>query len=223
MKRNVLIFSLIISILSLIFLCVSYFGILRYGQLYLHSTEYYTNKYVSLPKADKNRVVVAFTASDKELANLKPFLNSILDQSVRVDDIALTIPYSRMKNVDSKLKKVLSVYGFSKDYGNASNLICTVLREPDANTKIIIVDPNVIYGKDFVESLVIKSNENPTKIVFSKDKNEKAGFLVKSAFFDEKIANYEKGFDCNSWLKKCCDNKDCSIGYSENLPTLPKK
>lgn len=198
---------------------LSYYGLIRYGLMYWRSPEYYINRYTALPKADKDRVVVAFTASPDEMAKMGPFVKSILDQTVRVDDIALTIPYKNTGKVPAELKKVLSVYGYSKDYDDASNLICSILREPEANTKVILVEPNVIYGPDFVQTMVKKSNENKDKIVYGgKDRQRKYGLLIKPEFFDDKISQYEKGCGCEKFL---ADNYPVDGVFAEYLDNYP--
>jgi len=215
-KRTGLIISLIFSFVGLIYMTLAHYGIMRYFSLHLYDTESYVKPFTQLPKADKNRVVVTFTASPTDLVKLTPFLNSILDQTVRVDDIALTIPYKDMDKVDDKYKKILTVYGYSKDYENAANLVCSVLREPEANTKIIIVEPNMVYGQDFIQSMVEESNQHPDKIIYgNKNRQIKWGVLVQPKFFDDKISNYENGSGCCGWLEKCCKTGGITIDYSE--------
>lgn len=222
-RRTLLIFSLIISVVSLLYLLFSYFGFIRYFKLYYNPLESYVNNYTKLDKADKDRVVIAFSAEEKDFKNLKPFINSILDQTVRVDDIAITIPYKDTNKVPEELKKVLSVNGYSKDYEDAANLVCSVLREPENNTKIIIVEPNMIYGQDFVETMVDKSNEkeNKAKVIFgSSSKEPKRGILIKPQFFDDTISKYQKGTGNKEWLNKCCKAKGICIEYNQVYPVL---
>ena len=180
-KKVFQLFSLILSILALIFMIMSHYGIIRQYYLRHKPTEYYVDKYKSLPKADKDRVVVSFPYKN----DIKVFLNSILDQTVRVDDIGTTT-----KNKDLKLsgaeKKVVNVYTYDKDYNDTGNAICTVLREPETNCKIILLDPTKMYGKDFIQSIVEKSNENPTKIIQVEGYDI---FLIKPIFFSENFVN----------------------------------
>jgi hypothetical protein len=220
-KRLFQIISLIFSILYLIYLFLSYNGITRYIALHVNSTESYINDYPKLEKADKDRVVVCFTANEAQLSKLKPFINSILDQTVRVDDIALTIPNKDLEKVPENLKKVLSVYGYSKDYENAGNLISSVLREPEATTKIIIVEPYMIYGQDFIEKIIQESNKHKNKIIYAHpSKLPKWGILIKPAFFDDNICHYEKGKGLCEWLSKCAD-AECKITtYSETYKNM---
>jgi hypothetical protein len=163
--------------------------------------------YTKISKASKERVVICFSTTPDNIVNIEPFLNSILDQTVRVDEIFLIIPYKHMNKVPEKLKKIVSIHGYSKNYDDAANLVCSVLTEPEANTKIIVVEPNMIYSQDFVENMVEMSNKNPDKIIYgSATKETKYGLLVKPDFFDDKISKYEEGCstkDCCKWLDKC--------------------
>lgn len=214
-KKAIQIISLVLSVLALIYLVMAHYGMLRYIKLHVTPTETYVSDYMKLPKASKDRVTICFSASVTELSKMKPFINSILDQTIRVDDIGLTIPYKDINKVPKNLKKVLSLYGYTKDYDNAGNLVCSVLREPEANTKIIVVEPNMIYGQDFVESMVEESEKNPDKIIYAdKSKLPKWGILLKPKFFDDKISNYEKGQGCCPWLEKCCQAESDIIDYS---------
>lgn len=211
-KKVIQIISLILSVIGLIYLILSYYGIIRYFKLHFISTDIYTENFKNLPKASKNRVTVCFSADDKQLKNIKPFINSILDQTVRVDDIALTIPYRDMDKIPKNLKDIISPYGYSKDYDNAGNFICSILRETEAETKIIIVEPDKVYGEDFIENLVEESEKNPNKILYVG--KEKVGILLKPKFFNDKISDYEKGKGCCTWIKDCSNAEEKIIEYS---------
>ena len=215
-KRNFQLFCLVFSLLYLLYMVFEYCGYIRYASLYLNDTESYIASYPSLPRADpKNRVVLCFAASEEELPQLKPFINSLLDQTVRVDDIALTVPY-KGATLSDPVKKVVSVYNYSKDYDDAGNLICSVLREPEANTKIIMVEPSMVYGEDFVEQMVQESQTHEDKVIYGdKSKDRKWGILVKPKFFDEAITDYKNGKGCCAWLNECCKaGGDRVISYS---------
>lgn len=207
MNRKGLIISLIVSLISLAYLILAYTGVIRRIQIRNGSLESYLKSFPDIPKA-KDRVIVVFSPSEKELENLTPFLNSILDQTVRVHDIVLITPYKNMGKVPEQVKKNFSVRGHSKDYKDANKLVCSVLTEPDAETKVILVEPNVIYDQDFVEKMISSSEKNPDKVVYgSAEKNVKSGILFKPKFFDNKITEYDDKSDCCSWLDKCCKSK----------------
>ncbi len=203
-KRPFLILSLLISVLTLVYLIMERKGIIRDWYLHNSNTDTYLKKYNKLTKTDKDKVVVCFSSNPEKLHEIKPFLNSILDQSVKVDEIILNIPYKDMSKIPSSYKNILSVHGYSKDYEDAANLVCSVLTEPEANTKIVLVDPGTLYKQDFIELMLEKSKEFPDKIVYGdKNKNTHAGILLKPKFFDNKISDYKKGNKCSKWLEEC--------------------
>jgi hypothetical protein len=201
------IFSLILSVLGLIYLCLSYYGIIRYFKLRYTDTEYYISNYVKKPKIGKDRIVISFEGTEK---NMKPFINSVLDQTVRVDDIGIYL--NKDIPIPESLKKILSVYRCDKDYDNAGNLISSILREPETNTKIIILEPNKIYGEDFIQNIIEQSDKNPEKII--KVNKTDSEMLVKPKFFTEKITNYKKGKGKTQWVEECFKGEIMSIDYS---------
>jgi hypothetical protein len=217
-KRSYIILSLVATVISLIYLMLSHFEVIRYISIKNADVESYSAKYSNLPRASDKKTVLAFTATEEQLKNLRPFIVSLLDQSVRADDIVAVLPYSLTGKVPEELKNVLSVRGYSKDYDDASALVSTVLSEPEADTKIILVEPYMVYGKFFVQTMAEKSDEEPSKIVYGNKKKGKAyGILVKPKFFDESICDYKKGMGCATWLnmcKKCGDTcADCENTY----------
>jgi hypothetical protein len=208
-KRKFQLLSLLLSVVALVYLYLEYYGYIRMYKLKNTNCEYYINKYNSLPKADKQRVIITF---HRPKGDIKPFINSILDQTVRVDDIGMTLNSKEKVNIPEQLKKIINIYTYEKDYKDAGIAICSVLREPESDTKIIILNPNKIYGIDFIQSIVEKSNENPDKIVLlGKDKNT---YLIKPKFFTENFCNYEEGYDCLKWIEK--QNKDGTVVIEYN-------
>ena len=214
-KRKFQILSLIISIIVMVYLCLSYHGIIRALRLKLYSSEYYINKYPKLPKADKKKVVLVFSINRDEVKDIKPFINSLLDQTVRVDDIALSVNTEDKDILPEELKKVVNTYTYDKNYDDLGTVIPTVLREPETNTKIIVLEPMKIYGEDFVQSIVEKSNENGDKIIHVK--NYPNIILIKPSFFSENFCNYETGHNCNQWIEKCCGNEKVVVDYEDIL------
>jgi len=200
-KRPFLILSLLISVISLAYIILERQGVIREWKLKHRQPESYLNNYTKLPKADKDKVVVCFSTENNVP---KQFLNSLLDQTVKVDEIILNTPYKSMNKLSPDLKKILSVHGYSKDYDTAVNLIYSVLSEPEADTKIILVDPSIIYTIDFVETMVDKSQKNPENIVYgNKNQDVKHGILIKPKFFDNKFCDYKKDKGCCTWINEC--------------------
>lgn len=175
--------SLFFSILSMIYFILAYYGIIRYIRLHFDSVEPYLDRYKNIPKMGKERVVLAFTIDEQNLKKIKPFLISLLDQSVRVDDIVLFIPKQKEGIVPARIKKLLSIRTYDKKYTNPVES-CSVLTEPEAQTKIIIVSPTVLYGENFIEEILKQSQKSPDCIVYAKAGNKEYGMLIKPEFFE---------------------------------------
>lgn len=219
-KKTMLIISLVLSILSLLYFIAEYYGGTRYIKLYRNDTDSYLSNYKTIGKASKDRVVVCFSCTLERIVYIDQFLKSILDQTVRVDEIMLVIDYSEINYIPEKYKKIVSVHGFKKNYDNNSNLICSILTEPDSDTKIILVDPHIVYPLDFIETMVSESDKNPSKIIYGSDtKKLDYGILIKPQFFDDKISKYECGSSqsCSDCLNKYSDAPssvaDCGVFY----------
>jgi hypothetical protein len=219
-KKTMLVISLILSVLSLLYFVAEYYGGTRYIKLHNNSADSYLQTYSAMDKGSNNRIVVCFHTDSEGLKTIDPFLNSILDQSVRVDDIMLVIDHSKIDNVEEKYKKIVSVHGFKKNYDNNAALIMSILTEPDANTKIILVDPQIIYPVDFIETMISESDKQPNNIIYGSDNRTlKYGILVKPLFFDDKISKYECGStsSCSDCIDKYSDTPssvaDCGNFY----------
>lgn len=214
MEKKFIILSLLVSVFFLLYMIADYNGIVRYFKLHFSSPEPFINSYKNLDSYDKNnknKIVIAFSipaSPESRVLSLPkiPFINSILDQTVRVDDIGISIPYKDAKNIPSNIKKVLSVYGTSVNYKDSA--ICSALREPEANTKIILLEPDVVYGQDFIEKIIDASNKNPDKIIESKYAR-----LIKPKFFNNKLS-------CQDAIDTCCSVDKVKMSYFENFKCL---
>lgn len=181
MKRPMLIFSLILSFLTLFFLIFQYFGFIRNLSLRFFPPQYYAERYARLPKADEDRVVLLISKPEGKIKS--EIVNSLLDQTVRVDDIAITLKYKEIPKFEREnkdCKDIFSLHGFSKPTEEVKKLekvnecsklsekerneiMYTILREPEAKTKILIIEPNRIYENDFVQSVIEYCNEKDNK------------------------------------------------------------
>ena len=210
--------TVITTILSLLFIALSYFGITRYLSLHLYSCERFIEKYKDLPKASDSRVVLTFTTTPEKLNKLKPMINSLLDQTVRVNQIILVIPnYDKDKYIiPDYLKNIVTIIPSGKNYGEGTKLIPTLLREKDSETIIIAINDNIIYGKDFLQEMIENSNKNPNTIILENNNN---AVLVKPNCFNIDVINREKEKFDNVWfISKAKNNK--ILHYSENYKCL---
>ena len=219
-KRNIMIILLIISsILSLIMTFFSYFGITRYFICHVNNCDGFIQKYSKLPKSSDGRVVISFSADPNKLNRLKPFINSILDQTVKVDLIAMIIPDDgRDINyvIPDYIKDFAVIFHAGRGYGKGTKLIPMLLREKECDTTIITLDENIVYGQDFIYSLIEESKNYSESVLTDK----KGTFMLsKPEHFDCDVINREKDSLDNDWfLQKALKSK--IFNYRENYKII---
>lgn len=219
-KKNIIITLLVIStILSLTATFFSYFGITRYFGCHIKNTNYGIKNYNKLPEASYGRIVISFSADPTKLNKLKPFINSILDQTVKVNLIAMIIPDDG-KDINylipDYIKNVAVVFHAGRGYGKGTKIIPMLLREKECDTTIITLDENIVYGQNFIYSLVEESKKYPDSILIDK----KVTFMLsKPEHFGCDVINREKDTLDNDWfLQKASKSK--IFNYRENYKII---
>ncbi|MFS8159472.1 MAG: hypothetical protein ACMG6E_04515 [Candidatus Roizmanbacteria bacterium] len=105
-----------------------------------------------------HRTVVSLTTTPDRITLLGPTLASLLDQSIRVDEIAVNIPYKSRKGQEYVIPEWLSnlkhvkLYRVELDEGPATKLLPTLRREKE-DTRIIVVDDDVILNSKCLQVL----------------------------------------------------------------------
>ena len=251
MERKTFIIYLIISILSIIYTAIVYYGYDRLFMLKIFGCKRYTEKYVRLPRANsKSKVIISMQTSSKHLLDHKPNINSILDQTVHPDQIIVSINKDTSLEVPDYIKdaNIILLHTLSQDYDKCASFISPLLREKDASTKIIIVGGNQIYGADFIQCLVDESEKFPEEIIYIKGYNGKKfvqdndkkdygidndivdlneGVLIKPKFFPaDIISNDSRNILCNApnatlSAKKLATVKLHQLKYSDNFGQNP--
>lgn len=198
--------KVIFKILLLIILWLVYrFAILRYISINLNPLKNsYIDKYQKLPRANKaKKVIISFTTIPSRIETSKYMLSSILDQSVRVDEVRLYIPTETRSGKRYEIPTWMqtlqktwpefSIKICDKDWGPATKIIPALLDEKETDNFIIYLDDDMVYHKQVVEKLVDASNRNYNKAICNISGKNKvicgfAGCLVRPRFFDlEKI------------------------------------
>jgi hypothetical protein len=102
---------------------------------------------------------VSLTTIPSRLDKIVPTLCSVLSQTHQVDEIRLNLPYKTLKGKTYKIPKYfnklnhIKIYRVDKDLGPSTKLLPTAKAEyPD--TKIIVIDDDMIYGSKLVYNLV---------------------------------------------------------------------
>jgi hypothetical protein len=226
MKKALAAISIITSLISLLYLCLSYKGIIRYSELYVKSPKKYENDYKKLKYFDKNkRVVVSLAPSLKDLKNIESVIKSLLNQTVKVNLISITLPYGDKYKIPLNIKDSVAVYRTNTDYGDLNAIIPTAIREGEANTQLIVLGADKIYGENFIEEILEKSKENPDNIIYCNNKENKCcikqGILFPINIFSEDFFNCPKSIDGDEWTNKIFSNKTKTrIKYNLNYKKI---
>lgn len=162
-----------VIIIFLVFLLINF----RLLSIKLLPCEYFLSKYSNIKKPN-NRVVVVF--SSNKVDKLKPFINSILDQTVQVNIIANVIN-QKHQSIPEYISKTTNIY-----YDSSSMLRRILLKETDNDSIIIRINSHKIYPRNFIETLIEKIN-NSNKIVKYEDV-----FVLKPSMINENINIYDE-------------------------------
>jgi len=205
----------VIFFILLVFIFYS-FNFYRYFNVYFNGEKCkneYIKNFSKKPRIKtKSKIIVSITCKPCDINNLMPMLISLLDQSTKIDGIALNIPYETRDgetydNIPDCLKDIVSIYR-CHDYGKQNNIIPTLLRESEYGTIIICLDEKVIYGKNFIKKLLRESLMNNNRAIFFNE-----GMLVKPEFFstdilyeDKEIPNIKRYIKAQSMLFEYYEN-----------------
>lgn len=220
-KRQKIIAVIIIStIISLVYTFFSYFGINRYLLCHLKNSESFIENYSNLPKASDDRIVISFSVTPEKINKLKPFINSILDQTVKVDLIAMIIIQDENNpntyDIPKYIKNVANVFPAGREYGKGTKIIPMLLREKECGTIIIALDENKVYGQDFIYSIVEEYKKNPDSVLID---NKGYAMLINSEHYGCDVIDRKKeNFDNDWFLSKASKSK--TFNYTENYKII---
>lgn len=137
-KMSVMILIMVVLILSALFF---YLEVDRTLRINTTSVNEMLETHLKKPKSKQRVVGIIETNDPINLSTVK----SILDQSVRLDDLAV----QTLIPVDENLKKIVSVHPPQSHW----------LRETERNTVIINIQNGILYPYDFIEKKV-KENKS---------------------------------------------------------------
>ena len=211
---NTIIF-LIITIVPLIITILYYFGVFRYFKMHGDS-EKYINNYKNLNKETDNKVVISITTTPENIKKLRPTLNSILDQTVKVDQIALNIPdHGKKYEIPDDYYKILNIYRGVKNYGPSTKFIPTLLREDDNDIIIILLHDNYIYGEDFIHNIIKEYEKYNDDAIISKK-----AILIKPKFIDSSIIYNDDDYLDDDWIINKIKTNKKDFNYSQNYKSM---
>ena len=202
------------TLLSLVYAVLDYLQCVRYCETYIYPMDSYLKNYKNITKLkDTPKIVITINTTADRIGKIEPTLKSLLDQTIRVDQIDVNVPEGDADKIDSKFSKIVSIYELGKDYGECKCIVPTLMREGESDTIVIYLKDDVVYGKSFLYNLVKKSKENPDKAIFYDNDT----ILVKPKFFD--ADSYSKKYDKN-WIENNLNVPKMKISYFSNYKKL---
>lgn len=180
------IYTLTLALFLVIMIVMIHYKLHRYALLHLDlSDDYCIKNYMSLNRVNyDHKVIVSLTTTPNRIHKIKPMIKSILNQTVRIDQIVLNIPHGKNFKVPKELENMINVYTCGRDYGSGTKCIPTILRENDSDTLIIMLEDKFIYGENFIENLIEEFKQNSQYCLYCK-----GTIVAKSGFFKEDIVD----------------------------------
>jgi len=129
------------------------------------------------------RVVASCTTLPDRYPYLLQMLNSLHQQTHRLDAIYIAVPYvakrlnKKYGKIPEEIQKLATIVRCKEDYGPICKLYGALTMENDKNTIIISVDDDTIYDTKLVETLLEKSSIQPDSAVTG------SGWLVGNIHF----------------------------------------
>ena len=226
---------LIITCLALGYIFLAYFGVFRKLMINcVREPENYIKSYRELEKVEgayeKYKFVISLSTTPEDISKMKPVISSLLDQTIKVDEICINIPPDAVGIIPAYIEKCVRIYKINKDYGPSNNIIPTLLREKDANTVLMALENDVIYGKNFIEEATKWYTDPKYDGSYDKDvvlcteliDNIACGSIItRVTNFDPKIVNIDKQNDDvylypEKWISEHVNGSIRKINYKEN-------
>ena len=240
MNSKLILLSIFFSLLSVVFMFLSYYGLTRLYKIKTGNCEAFAKGYIKLSKAPTPRKIVVSMSGDN-FEKLKPTVLSLFDQTFRPDQIIISVPPNSVMDLDPFVlsTNLITVHKLSKDYGKCCNIMSPLLREKDGDSILIIATQNTIYGTDFIENMVEASEKNPNCVIYTTGYNAKIfldtgkkvdensdiievdrGVLIKPKFIDANILEEQAFIDNPNVFLSAHLNDLCRIKINaENFTT----
>lgn len=177
--------SIIMTVLSLMLTILAYYGITRYCRLryYEGNCKCLSETYVNLERVESpEKVVVSMYSKSSDIGkNLT--LKSILDQTVHPDQIIIVTDDKGVDVPDFLKKDSIITLQTAGEMGRTGAIIKPLQSQKNSNTKIIVLTDGVVYGPDFIETIVEESVKYPGSVIFVEGYSAKKyvdGKMVKS-------------------------------------------
>lgn len=158
-KKGLMLVSMLVGLFTLFYMYFDYNGYLRYRHITTNEEvdTKVVSEYAKLAPASTFQKVVVVVYAKKINERLIPCLTSLLDQTVRVNELVVMTEsksedYPEVANMALIVPITYSPEMCPSDEVYA--LVRAITRERDINTLVIFCKKDVVYAKDFVERVV---------------------------------------------------------------------
>ena len=132
---------------------------LKYDLINIKKLDYTQN--CTQNKSNQNNIIVSLTTIPSRIGYIKPVIYSLLSQTHKPNKIELNLALKPLKNdISWKVPRWLEnldaveIFWLDHDYGPASKFIPTLIRHKDDDAMVIVVDDDMFYPKDLIETFV---------------------------------------------------------------------
>jgi hypothetical protein len=192
--------------------------------LVLISALYFTTKEGFSPE-----VIISLTTSPKRIAQIKPTLDRIMEQTVLPNAIVLNLPYVFKRNGDKfdtlpefvTSNPVIKI-NWCEDIGPATKILPTRKLYSDPETIIISIDDDILYTNTMIETFLKYSAIFPDAVISSSSwyivteppSGVNNNDILPNTYFSE----FLEGYSGVLYKKKILDLIDISDEYILQLP-----
>lgn len=200
---------LIVSLLSVVFSILNYYDIIRDLELELYSNDHFLKKYKKLKKIkDTPKFVISLDTHISNLKNIKPVINSLLDQSYKVDQIIVNTTNNETLDDYPTLKNIITLNNITEPKFKLMAILPVLESEYEGDAIIIGVDDTKIYGKDFVENIYTEMSKNNQGLIVNDNI-----YVIKPEFFSpESLADTKTV----NWLENNIQTPFKYVSYEYN-------
>lgn len=201
------------SVIGILISIIVYIGLIRYLYLHFSNPKKHLEKYKTILKAPSNdKIVAVLPVSKGNEKKLKPVLNSLLDQTTKIDGIIVHTTSPKQEFSDY-VKGITYIAKCGRDYGCAMGVIPALLREDNADTILFILQDDTVYGKDFLQTMLEEIKEKDKPIQSNK------ALVVKPKYFKPETVKL-KETNNTDWIKDYLLVEPIKVDYFENFKRL---
>lgn len=164
----------------------------------------------------KNKIYICLSTIPTRINDLKPVLESLINQTVTPNLIYINIPkkYNRFKNVKIKIpqfmnegiiKNKVKIFNVDKDYGPGTKFIGSLFNKNiKDNDLIVITDDDIVKHNDWLEKLVNCYSENKICCFVEKNLGKQIIWGYLGYIFQKKLLNLNNLLEFYNNVKSEC-------------------